>query len=1392
MTSTLVNALLVVLVVFGLLPPLSAWGETTGMRSPKITIFFGTGDVVEGSWHEDTLTIDGQRAYCVEVDETFEEGLDVHASDPIAKGIWSQELCTELALIDQFVSSGNFVSTRNGNGDGHKVSDADEQYAVAQCYIWKFLNDEGFSEHSYGWFGASSSTGRDLTGSDTNAQIWDYINANLSYYEGSATYYDCGSAQSLACNFSLQPTKGNIVLQKESSDKDLVEDNAEYSLEQAKYGVYSSQDCKDDSLVCTLETNAEGYAKSEAIARGQYYVRELQASAGFKIDSNIYPVEVLANQDCLVNPDAGSVYEQPQTGSLSLRKTSSNPAITTDNNCYSLSGALYGIYRDDACSELIAKIETDEEGKGSAEGLPLGTCYIREISAPAGYALDTTTYSAIVQADEVVYVNGGSIADVPKNNPFDLVLAKYDDEKSASLDGNSPQGSASLAGAEFEISFYPGYYDRAEEAQTSGEPLRSWTFKTDENGLIRADESHLVSGDALYYTSDGQACLPLGTVVIRETVAPSGHLKNDEMFCIQITNDGTSGESIESYIAPLVPNQVKRGDFEFVKTSESQTKRLAGVPFKVTSDTTGESHVLVTDENGYACTAASWNAHTLNTNGNDWALEQSGAASEAEQPEDGEGEENAPEESAKEIVSEESESNDGEIESADGEGDNADSEAGSTSDENTSASSKVNNADNENEKNDFAHETSFDTNAGIWFGYGDDASYSIAPDNSRGALPFDTYTIEELPCEANEGLQLIQANVVISRDNTVIDLGTIDDPEAGLATSAFDAADSDKSLSSSVEASIVDRVSCYNLLPGSTCTITGTLMNAETGAALCDESGKVIQASSTFTAESQTVTQELSFTFSSYGLEGQRIVVFERLDCDGRTIATHEDIDDEQQSVHIASPHIATVASTGEDGGRTIGSEKTVHIVDTVYYTGLCAGSEYRLKAMLMDKQSAQALETSGGPIQAESVFTPESSSGHAQVEFELDNSSLDTNDVVIFEQLFAGDTLIASHEDINDEQQSLSRTTPRLQTSLFDAESNTKYASLGQTILLTDTITYTDLIPGKTYTVSGKLMDKTNGEAFLDSQGMPVEASMEFVPENSQGSVNLSLGFDSNLLEEKQVVAFESLSCEGTVIAAHEDINDDLQTVQLVAPHIQTAASGSESESKSITNASGSTINDEVSITGAVAGHNYLVVGILMDKTSGLPLVNTETDTNELNKLWMSLLASASLQDSIKANGSLEDIHQSLGVNIDEALQVIRSNSNLANALYLQAQSIEAPSSSFSLTMSYPIRANQEPGETVVFEALIDETNGKLVALHADMTDEDQCVEITEEKTPKESETKAPSTVEGTGYDKTGNLIAQYWWLAALLLTTGTLSAAYAFVQRKAHQDRVQEFDQE
>lgn len=63
-----------------------------------------------------------------------------------------------------------------------------------------------------------------------------------------------------------------------------------------------------------------------------------------------------------------------------------------------------------------------------------------------------------------------------------------------------------------------------------------------------------------------------------------------------------------------ISNQVIRGDLEFVKVSDGDLNRLANVPFSITSKTTGESHTIVTDKNGYASTSSEWNKHTTNTN----------------------------------------------------------------------------------------------------------------------------------------------------------------------------------------------------------------------------------------------------------------------------------------------------------------------------------------------------------------------------------------------------------------------------------------------------------------------------------------------------------------------------------------------------------------------------------------------------------------------------------------------------------------------------------------------------------------------------------------------------------------------------------------------------------
>ncbi len=305
-------------------------------------------------------------------------------------------------------------------------------------------------------------------------------------------------------------------------------------------------------------------------------------------------------------------------GYLEINKSSANAAITDGNSCYSLEGAVYGVY--DAQGRNRATLTTDANGYAKSGLIPAGTYTVREISAPKGYALDTDGH-------DVTIGGGGSTAtlgvgDKPQNDPVVILVGKYDSEGSYNGEKNLPLGSATLAGAQFSVEYYDGYYGTAAEAEKSGEPTRSWVLQTDEDGFCRLDKDYVVSGDELYYDVSGQTTLPLGTVVIKETKAPLGYnlpspFGLEQTWVRTITADGPA-EAVYTYNTPEVAEPVYRGDVTFQKTDEDQAP-MANIPFKLTAST-GESHVIVTDENGYASTKASWNKHTEGTNGNDWLI----------------------------------------------------------------------------------------------------------------------------------------------------------------------------------------------------------------------------------------------------------------------------------------------------------------------------------------------------------------------------------------------------------------------------------------------------------------------------------------------------------------------------------------------------------------------------------------------------------------------------------------------------------------------------------------------------------------------------------------------------------------------------------------------------
>ncbi|MFR3063766.1 MAG: prealbumin-like fold domain-containing protein [Holdemanella porci] len=138
------------------------------------------------------------------------------------------------------------------------------------------------------------------------------------------------------------------------------------------------------------------------------------------------------------------------TGSLELIKSSANQTITNGNGCYSLKGAVYGLYQNGA---EIARKTTDEKGYAKFENVTAGNYNLKEITPPKGYALDKTVYPVTINSSQTTRVD---VKDYPQNDPVSILLGKIDKDTTQ----NMPQGSASLEGAEFTIKYYAVQSDK--------------------------------------------------------------------------------------------------------------------------------------------------------------------------------------------------------------------------------------------------------------------------------------------------------------------------------------------------------------------------------------------------------------------------------------------------------------------------------------------------------------------------------------------------------------------------------------------------------------------------------------------------------------------------------------------------------------------------------------------------------------------------------------------------------------------------------------------------------------------------------------------------------------------------------------------------------------------
>lgn len=762
--------------------------------------------------------------------------------------------------------------------------------------------------------------------------------------------------------------------------------------------------------------------------------------------------------------ELGQFWANLNVGNATLQKSSTNTSITDGNGNYSIAGATYGVFSDKDCTNQLATLTTDSNGNTETVEVKAGTVYIKELSAPTGYKVDNTVYSLQVEAGKTATLN---VADTPKVTDTLIELFKIDMETQKS----NPQGDATLEGAEFTWKYYAGYYNKN---NLPAEPTRTWTTKTiaekDSDGTIhyvtRLADAYKVSGD-IFYMQDGKAVLPLGTLTVEEVKAPEGYLLDGAymqangseeqikgMYLTQITEDGdlavltgsnqfsvsdrvirggikiqkrdletkdtkaqggatlkdtafeiislndnavlvegklykkneavktiyTDIEGVASTSADLLPhgkyrieeseapegyltdgakaieftitengkivdltdeahsiyNQIKRGDLEGVKIGAGTHKRLADVPFRITSKTTGESHIVVTDDNGQFSTSSDWASHKNNTN------------------------------------------------------------EGKTSED------------------------------GVWFG-------TSEPDDSKGALLYDTYIIEELRSDSNKGFTLIPPfEIVISRNKVTVDLGTLTDEyekEISIHTTAT-SKDGEKSIIAGKEVTIIDTVKLDGLTKGTKYQLKGWQMIKDENAELIID-GKRVENDYTFIADDEEMKIEIAYTFNASALGGKNLVTFEELyDLSDKDepikVAEHKDIEDDGQTVLITERIIKIhTTATFEDGKKEIEADKDITIIDTVTLEGLEVGTKYQLVGWQILQEENAELIIDGKRVENDYTFTADNENMEVQIAFTFNASELGGRQLVTFEELYDVSNpdepkKVTEHKDIEDKGQTV------------------------------------------------------------------------------------------------------------------------------------------------------------------------------------------------------------------------------------------------------------------------------------------------------------------------------------------------------------------------------------
>ena len=722
------------------------------------------------------VTYDGKTkvAYCVQPKEM-----------PPAEGTWTaKEYNSSLMAKALYYSYGYpgydkklrpYLSKKDLDDD---YEDDDGAYALSHMILSYFYDKQSISSDAF--LGVSSQTKKVvMAAAELIENSWPDVpdNSALSLNMTKAkAVWDKASGKQKTPVFKLNGHEDNRITVTVPDNVTMVRksDGQEKSFSEGKkVKVFGG-----DSFYFTAPDSVSGIYKSPEMS-------------GVIADFQPYLISITGKQNIIFcgTGDADSVsfsIEWVNFGKLNLVKLSELPDITEGNSNYSLEGAEYEIY--DSKGKIYDKLVTDKKGEASAK-LPYGSYYIKESGAPEGYAADISKHDVIVREKPMIGIP-------------DIIVHKKDKELSENENEKKNENvslyAATLENAHYTIKYYDGYYNEDTDFSEL-KPVRSWVVRTDKAGKASLNKESLVSGDKLYVNTEGTAVLPLGTITIQETEAPAGYVIDSRVYVRQIKGDGRT-QIVNAFEMLTHEEQIIRGDLKFLKKAEGEDGFLEGIPFRITSKSTGESAVLYTDRNGMASTEKS----------------------------------------------------------------------------------------------------------SISIG----ACRTVS--DSAGALPYDTYIIDEERCEKNIGLQLVKGiEVIVDKNNSVVDLGIITDKRINLHTSACEKNTGNKKIPAGSSVTIRDTVRYDGLEIGKEYVLKGKLMDRSSGKILM-MNGHDVTGTATFTAAASSGEECVEFKLDSSNLKGKELVVFEYLYESGELIAMHNDLDSRDQTVEVESDRIL-LPETGDE-----------------------------------------------------------------------------------------------------------------------------------------------------------------------------------------------------------------------------------------------------------------------------------------------------------------------------------------------------------------------------------------------------------------------------------------------------------------------------------------------